>query len=58
MRSQPDSEAMGTASAPGPLRLLDRVRMLPGHRDVSMTLINTHVLNQGGWGLKSPVDRL
>jgi hypothetical protein len=32
------SEAMGTASAPGPLRLLDRVRVLPGHRDVSTTI--------------------
>ncbi len=49
---------MGTASAPGPLRLLARVRMLLGYRDVSTTMINTHVLNQGGRGLKSPVDRL
>ncbi len=36
---------MGTASDSGPLRLLDRVRMLLGHRDVSTTMIDTYVVN-------------
>jgi hypothetical protein len=31
------------------------VRM--GHRDVRTTMIYTHVLNQGGLGVKSPLDR-
>jgi hypothetical protein len=29
-----------------------------GHRDVSTTMIYTHVLNRGGLGVRSPVDRL
>ena len=29
---------------------------LPGHKDVSMTMIYTHVLNKGGRGVKSPLD--
>ena len=31
---------------------------LLGHRDVSMTMIYTHVLNQGGGGVRSPLDAL
>jgi len=27
-----------------------------GHKDVSTTMIYTHVLNKGGHGVKSPVD--
>jgi integrase len=34
------------------------VQELPGHRDVVTTMIYTHVLNRGGLGVRSPVDRL
>ena len=27
-----------------------------GHKDVSTTMIYTHVLNKGGMGVKSPLD--
>lgn len=29
-----------------------------GHKDVSTTMIYTHVLNKGGHGVRSPVDGL
>jgi len=29
-----------------------------GHRDVKTTMIYTHVLNRGGKGVYSPLDRL
>jgi hypothetical protein len=32
------------------------VRELPGHSDVTTTMIYTHVLNRGGLGVKSPID--
>lgn len=34
------------------------IQELLGHRDVSTTMVRTHVLNRGGRGVRSPLDQM
>jgi site-specific recombinase XerD len=34
------------------------IQELLGHKSVNTTMIYTHVLNKGGQGVRSPLDRL
>jgi hypothetical protein len=42
----------------GPARADSAVQKPFGHKDVSTTMICTHVLNRGGKGVRSPADLL
>ncbi|HEX6622519.1 MAG TPA: tyrosine-type recombinase/integrase, partial [Pyrinomonadaceae bacterium] len=35
---------------------LRTIQELPGHKDVTPTMVYTHVLNRGGRGVRSPLD--
>ena len=43
---------------PRPLSDIRTVQELLGHKDVTTTMIDTHVLNKGGRGVRSPADGL
>jgi len=36
----------------------ETVQELLGHKNVNTTMIYTHVLNRGGFGVRSPADNL
>jgi len=36
--------------------IIRTIQEIMGHKDVSTSMIYTHVLNNGGHGVKSPVD--
>ena len=51
-------EPLRGATRPAPGARSQLISELLGHKDVETTMIYTHVLNRGGDGVHSPLDRL
>jgi len=47
-----------TAPIGAPESNVEKIQELLGHRNVSTTMIYTHVLNRGRGGVVSPVDQM